>query len=174
MVGEDLNPGANDEDQQEQIEEMLNAQPRRETRRGFGVRRVDCAGIPRDEVLHRRLVPKPLRNSDRDDQQHEADRREPEQVEPSATDAHARRDSVHARDRASPRRRVDHVLAGRELPAVAADEVGETPDCAGGGTSSGVGAVVFPTIRSLRRRKAPSAATAVRRGKIGNLGILMW
>ena len=76
----------------------------------------------------RKLISRHLKPFDgfehRDDQRHEADRQQPEQVEPSAADAHPRRYSVHSRDRARPGRRVDHVLAGRDLPAVAADEVG--------------------------------------------------
>ena len=124
MIGQDLDAGADDEDQQEQIEEVLQPQPGRETRRRFGVRRLDGPGIPRDEVLNRRLAAQSLRDGDRDDQKQEADRQQPEQVEPpGAADTYARRDAVHLRDRARPGRRIDHVLARCELPAVAANDV---------------------------------------------------
>ena len=52
MIGEDLHAGADDEDQQEQIEEVLQPQPDRETRRHVRVRRLDGPGVPRDEVLN--------------------------------------------------------------------------------------------------------------------------
>ena len=124
MIGQDLDAGTDDEDQQEQIEEVLQPQPDRETRRHVRVRRLDRPGVPRDEVLNRRLAAQALRDGDRDDQQQKPDRQQPEQVEPpGATDAHPRRDPVHPRDRARPGRRVDHVLARGQLPAVAADEV---------------------------------------------------
>ena len=46
----------------------------------------------------------------------EPDRQQPEQVEPSAaTDAHTGRDALHLGDRARPRRRIDDVLARRQL-----------------------------------------------------------
>ena len=65
-----------------------------------------------------------LGDRDRDDQQHEADRQQPEQVEPpAATDAHARGDAVDLRDRARPGGGVDDVLARRQLLPVAANDV---------------------------------------------------
>jgi hypothetical protein len=137
------------------------------------MRQVDSAGIPRDEVLHRRFGAQPLRDSHRNDQQHESDRQQPEQVEPPAADAHTRRYSVRSRDRARPRRRVDRLFAERELPAVAADEVGRDARLCrrrdvfrrGGGRTS----------------QAPESTTVQRAGfcdsyrarNIENLGILM-
>src|SRR5579864_3004683 len=51
MIGEDLNPCPDDEHHQEEIEEMQQTQPQRETRvhrlRGWG-----ASGIVRDEFLH--------------------------------------------------------------------------------------------------------------------------
>jgi hypothetical protein len=55
MVGENLDPGADDEDQQEQIEEVLQPQPPRKTRRPVRVRRFDRTGVAGNEVLNRRL-----------------------------------------------------------------------------------------------------------------------
>jgi hypothetical protein len=69
VVGQDLHAGTDDEDQQEHIEEVLYAQPRREARRRFGVRRFDGPGVPCDEVLNRRLAAQAFRDGDRDDQQ---------------------------------------------------------------------------------------------------------
>ena len=120
------------------------------------VRRRDRSGIPGDEMLHRRFGAQTLRDSDRDDQQQKPDRQQPEQVEPSvAANPDARSDTVHVRDRAGPRRLVDHVLARSKLPAVATDTSGEMLDCAGEGLSFGVGAVGSPTFRSLRRAQTP-------------------
>ena len=125
MVGQDLHAGTDNEDQQEQIEEVLQPQPDRETRRRVGVRRRERSGVPGDEMLHRRLGAETLRDRNRDDQQQKSDRQQPEQVEPSgAADADARSDTVHLRDRTRPRRLVDHVLARSKLPAVATDNVG--------------------------------------------------
>ena len=66
-----------------------------------------------------RHVAQALRGRDRDDQQHEPDRQQPQQVEPpDAADPHPRRDAVSHRHRTRPGARVDDVLAGRELSAV--------------------------------------------------------
>ena len=54
MVGEDLHPGPDDEDHQEQVEEVLPAAPRPATRRVAGAGRLDGAGVAGDEPLHRR------------------------------------------------------------------------------------------------------------------------
>ena len=86
---------------------------------------VERSGVPGDEMLHRRFGAETLRDRDCNDQQQKSDRQQPEQVEPSvAANPDARSDTVHLRDRAGPRRLVDHVLARSKLRAVATDNVG--------------------------------------------------
>ena len=116
MIAEDLQSGADDEDQQEQVEEVLNPDPDRQSRMAYGVGRRDGARIAGDEVLHRRHVTQALGGRDRDDQDHESDRQQPQQVEPPAlSDPDARRDAVRDRHRTGPRARVHHVLADGQL-----------------------------------------------------------
>ena len=66
MIGEDLDTGANDEHHQEEIEEMQQTQPQRETRihrrRGRG-----AAGVARDECLHAGHRAQLLADRDADD-----------------------------------------------------------------------------------------------------------
>jgi len=90
MAGENLEAGPDDEEHEEQVEEVLPAHPSRE----WGSS--PTGGAPRwcrggDESLHRRVAPQPLGHGYGDDEQHEADRWQPQQVEPLApTDAHPR------------------------------------------------------------------------------------
>ena len=124
VVGQDLHARADDEHEEEQVEEVLPARPGGKARRGVGVRRRDRPRVARDEALHRWVVAQALGHGDRDQQEHEADRQQPEEVEPAAaTDPHARADPVDVRNRARERGNVDGVLAGRQLPAVAAHQL---------------------------------------------------
>ncbi len=124
MIRQDLNAGADDEDHEEPVEEMLQIHPRRETRR---TRRGRCLDGPRvlpDEPLHGGLTAQTLGNRDRDDEQQEADRKQPEQVEPLlAPDANPGSDSIDLWDRARPSGGVDDILARRQLVSVTANDV---------------------------------------------------
>ena len=82
------------------------------------------AGVAADECSTEALSRRPLAIATATIRRHEADREQPEQVEPSAApDTHARSDAVHVRNRAGPCGRVDDVLAWSQLPAIAADDV---------------------------------------------------
>ena len=131
VVGEDLQARADDEHHEEQVEEVLPSHPDRETRWPRA-----CAGRDRARVAAMNRwtdgSPRsPFADRDRDDQQHEPDRQQPEQVEPpAATDPHPRGDAGRVRHRTRPRRRIDHVLAHGQRLAVAANHVRRNP---GGG-----------------------------------------
>jgi hypothetical protein len=63
-------------------------------------------------------------HSDRTDENHEADREQPQQVEPPIpTDTHAWGNAVHLGNRAGESGGVDDVLARCQLPAITADDV---------------------------------------------------
>ena len=116
MIAEDLQPRPDDEDQQEQVEEVLHADPDRKAGTRLRAGRLDGARVADDEPLDRRHVAQTLRGRHGDDQDDEPDRQQPEQVEPPvAPDAHPRRDALHLGNRPRPRRRVDHVLALGQL-----------------------------------------------------------
>jgi hypothetical protein len=73
VIGEDLDPGSDNEDHQEQVEEVLGTHPDRQPNRRLRVRARD-AGVPDDESLHRWHGAHTLRASDCGDQKHQADR----------------------------------------------------------------------------------------------------
>lgn len=76
MVRDDREPGTDDEDHQEQVQEMLPAEPRRQPDRGT-VREVGLAWVLRDEFLDPRELPDPLRHGSTDDEKEESDRDQP-------------------------------------------------------------------------------------------------
>jgi len=82
VIRQDLNAGADAEDHEEKVEEMLQIHPRRQTRRTCRGRCLDGPRVLPDEPLHGGLTAQTLGNRDRDDEQQEADRKQPEQVEP--------------------------------------------------------------------------------------------
>jgi hypothetical protein len=67
MVGEDLDAGADDEDQEEQVEEVLPSQPGGEACRSPGAR-LDGAGVLPDEPHHRGVSAQALGDGDRDNE----------------------------------------------------------------------------------------------------------
>ncbi len=87
----------------------------------------DGASVPgycADEPLHERVPPQPLGDRDQDDQHQEADRQQPQQVEPPGTaDPDPRSDPADLRDRARPSGRIDHILARRQLVPIAANVI---------------------------------------------------
>ena len=122
MVTEDLYSRPEDEDHQEHVEEVLHPDPDGKTRVLVRLRRHDGAGIPGDEVLDRRDRAQTLRDRHRGDQDHEADRKQPQEIEPPVpADTHARRDSVRFGE---PLRDIDGILAHRELLPKATHTVG--------------------------------------------------
>ncbi len=124
MIRQNLHAGADDEDHEKQVEEVLQIYPGRKPDRPRRRRRHVSPRVAPDEALHKRVTAQTLGDSDQDDQQKEADRQQPQQVEPSAApDPHARRDPVDLRHRPRPRGGVDHILTRRQLIAVAAYNV---------------------------------------------------
>ena len=120
MVGQDLKAGADDEDQEEQVQEVLNAQPDRhcvvEVSRGSGPR------VPQDELLDLGNAAKALRRRDAHSSRAKADRQQPQQVEPSIrADSQPRRDAGCGWDRAGPRVRMNDIFAARELGSIVLD-----------------------------------------------------
>ena len=116
MVGENLYSRPDDEDHQEQVEEVLHADPDGKARVRLRVGRCDGAGMPGDEALDRRDRAQTLRGRHRNDEDHETDRKQPEETEPPiAADTDTRRDPLRLGDRPGPRRRIDDILAHREL-----------------------------------------------------------
>ena len=88
VFGEDLEPGPDDEDHKNRLKKCC--QPTHAGKPGRGrAGGADGAGVRGDEALHRRDVRRPCADRHRRDQQHEADRHQPQQVEPpAAPDAH--------------------------------------------------------------------------------------
>ena len=80
VIGEDLEAGADDERHEKQVEEMLQTHPRRQCRREL--RREAGAWMAADELLNGRHRTELLRHRDRGQQQHEADRDQPYEIEP--------------------------------------------------------------------------------------------
>ena len=116
VVGEDLQAGAHDEDHQEQVEEVLPAQPRREPGSCTCAPGRVRAGVALDEVGHGGHVAQALGGRDRDHQSDRGDGDQPQQVEPAGpADADPRCHPVHLGDRTRPRVGVDRVLAEGEL-----------------------------------------------------------
>jgi hypothetical protein len=113
MVGQDLDARANDEHHEEKIEEVLPAHPCGESRCCRAIaHRFDRPWVVLDEPLNGRLPTQTLGDGDGDDEEHKADRQQPEEVEPfPMTDPDARSDSMDLRNRARKRRWVDDVLA---------------------------------------------------------------
>ena len=125
VIGKDLDPGADDEDQQEDVEEVLPAHPCGKPSCGRRWRWLQSARVLRYESLHRRDMAKSLSHRHRREQENETDRQQPKQVEPPATpDAYPGGDAANLRHRARPRRRVDDILARYQLVQVAAHDVG--------------------------------------------------
>src|SRR6185312_9655805 len=84
MVDEDLPPRPDDEEHEEDVEEVLPADPGRYARVGQRVRGQYLTGEARDEVLDGGHVAQALPDGDQDDESHEADGRHPQEVEPPA------------------------------------------------------------------------------------------
>src|SRR5665213_3953003 len=105
VVGKDLDTGANDEHHEEQIEEVLPAHPGGESDDCRVVaRRFDRPWILLYEALNGRLPAQSLGDGDGHDEDHEADREQPEEVEPlAAPDPDAGSDAVELRNRARKR-----------------------------------------------------------------------
>ena len=122
MVTEDLCARPEDEDHQEHVEEVLQSDPDRKTRVLARLRQYDGAGIPGDEVLDRRDRAQALRGRHRADQDHEADRKRPKEIEPPVpADTHTRRDAVRFGE---PLGYIDGIPAPRELLAKTTHTVG--------------------------------------------------
>jgi hypothetical protein len=122
VVAQDLDSRADDEDHQERVQQVLGNRPEAEAGVVLRTRALVGTRMARDEALNRRHPAQPFRERDGGDEEDEADREEPEQVEPAASsNAHARRDAVGRGHRAGPGRGVDHVLSDREAPAKAPD-----------------------------------------------------
>ena len=92
VIGQDLQPGPDDEDHEQRVEEVLRVHPPRQPR--MGPRGGQRPRVPGHEPLHRRHVPQPLRDRHRGDQHPPADRQQPQQVEPPVpAHPHPRRDA---------------------------------------------------------------------------------
>src|SRR6185312_10779697 len=82
MICEDLDAGADDERHEENVQEVLHAQPCREagsdSRHGWR-----CAGISHQELLHCRQLPQGLSNSHTDNEEHKTEREGPQYVDPT-------------------------------------------------------------------------------------------
>ena len=83
MIGEDLDPCANNEDHQEEIEGMQQTQPQRKSRvhRLRGRRK---AGVAHEEVLNARHRAQLLGDRNTEDQESDDERYSPQDVDPSA------------------------------------------------------------------------------------------
>jgi len=113
MVGHDLHSGPDDERHQEQVEEVLPADPGRHSRWTV---RLGCSGVLLDEGLHRRQAAQLFGQRDTGDQEQEADRQQPQQVEPSGpAHPHPWCDTRLGRNGAGPGGGVDDVLALGQL-----------------------------------------------------------
>jgi hypothetical protein len=113
MVCEDLYSGPDDEDHQEHIEEVLHPDPAGNPRIRERIRRHDGAGIPGDELLDRRERAQSLPDRHRRDQDHEADRKQPKEIEPPVP---AQPQMRRGPERfGEPLRHIDDILAQREL-----------------------------------------------------------
>jgi len=116
VVTEDLQAGAHDEHEQQQIEPVLYTDPQRKPGVSQRVRRSDGPWMVDDEALYRGRAPQSLRRRDRHDEQHEADRQQPQQVEPAVPpDPHPWRNALRLRHGAGPGGGIDGVLADRQL-----------------------------------------------------------
>jgi hypothetical protein len=114
MVGQNLQTRADDEHHQQQIEEVLPAHPRRDALLAVGRR--NRTGVVFDERRHSRHGAQFLSESDGDDQQHEADRDQPQQVEPLGfADPHPWCGAVADGQSARPVVGVDDVVCAGEL-----------------------------------------------------------
>ena len=124
VIGEDLPAGPDDEQQEEHVQEVLPAEPRREADRCVR----GSSEVPGNCSMndaHRRQLADALGDGDRGEQQHEPDGDQPEQVEPLAVaDPHARRDTPVLRNRAREGVRVDDVLALLQLGAETVHDLG--------------------------------------------------
>src|SRR6185437_6138928 len=93
---------------------------------------------------------------------------QPQQVEPPAmTDAHTGSDAVHLWNRAGPGRDVDDILARRELPAGAADDLGSDARTIRSGEilREGVG-VVHPSEATHRQGRSVGTAAGAPAGAV--------
>src|SRR6476620_8816041 len=81
MLGENLDAGADDESHEEKVQEVLNPQPSRETV-GDNPRGRWDAGIPHEEILHRRQFPQCLSCSHANYGKHESKWQQPQYVYP--------------------------------------------------------------------------------------------
>src|SRR5690348_14139749 len=122
MVGEDLDARPDDEDHQEHVEEVLHPDPGGKPRVRVRLRRHHGPWISGDKVRDGRDLAQRLGNGHRAYEDHEAERKEPKEIEPPArTDTYTRRDSVRLGE---PLQRIDDVLAYRELMPKARDAFG--------------------------------------------------
>lgn len=119
VIGEDLDPRANDEGQQEQVEEVLDTNPDRNARAlgRDGLRRGTRVAI--DEPLHDPGAAHALRSRDCGDEHHQPDGPQPQEIEPTtATDPNPRGNTAGSRHRARPGVGINDVLASRQLRPV--------------------------------------------------------
>jgi hypothetical protein len=115
MVGQDLDPRPDDEDHEEQVEEVLGIDPPRQARMPLRRRSRQRAGVAGHEPLHCRHVPQALGAGDGAEEHDEAERHEPQQVEPPfPADSDPRGDAPRRRQRSRPGLWVDDVFAARE------------------------------------------------------------
>ncbi len=97
VVAEDLDPRADDEDHQEQVEEVLQSTQTGSPASPPAARHDRCRGSGRMNSLHEARHAQALGDGTAMIRPHEADRQQPQQVEPSAaTDPHPRGDPVRA------------------------------------------------------------------------------
>ena len=116
VVGEDLDGRPDDEGHQEQVEEVLPADPGRDALLAVGRR--DGAGVPLDERLHGGQLAKGLGRGDAHYQEGDAERDQPEQVEPAGPPhPHHGGGAPLVRQRTRPRLRVHDVLRAGGQPS---------------------------------------------------------
>ena len=106
MIGQDLNPGANDEHHEEHVEKVLELQPPRKSGidRGSSLR---DAGVLFDEVLDSGEFAQTLRKSDQENQRGCANGYCPEKIDPALADPYVRNNSITRRE---PMRKHDPVV----------------------------------------------------------------
>ncbi|MGB9036870.1 MAG: hypothetical protein WCC45_20345, partial [Paeniglutamicibacter sp.] len=123
MVRDDRHPGADDRDEQQHVQEVLPADPRREARALLGAGGQHRAGVFIEKVRDPRGFAQALGHRDRGQQHHEAQRHQPQQVQPAVTThPHPGSDPVLGRDSTGPSF-VDNVVG---LPG---ELLAESPGC---------------------------------------------
>ena len=102
MIREDLQPRADDEHHEHDVEQMLPPQPG--WKAGMDCRRITCRGAGElfDERLHPFELPQVLRQRNSDHQSGEPQRNQPQRRKPAAADSHRRHPRLFLRKSARP------------------------------------------------------------------------